>query len=190
MNGIFDFMSDSKYKEMSDKDVGIEAITFFQNYSRSFFTEENSYSLNDIVEIFNKKRGNQIGGLGLGIKMSEASESQVEDAMESLAEKMQGKIPDSMSPFRSALAGRMQEVDIASSKFFKEVIGQTVITLVEKSQTVGKTVMNVGEGVAFWSKYSTYLLPFVGVIGLSGSVYYVIKNKDKIMEMLDIGPKK
>jgi len=127
-----------------DRAKGIEAIQYFHNYSMANFPLTYTISFDDLIKIIDSRGKASIAGLGLGIHITDTSDSKVEDAMENLAREAQGKIPSSNNAFNMALSNRLQEIDFDA---IKEISLMTSKDLLKKSQNIGDKVLTGIDGV-------------------------------------------
>ena len=172
MNGLFS----KDYSKMTDYEVGVEALKFFEKHSRDYYPDATTFTLKDLQNYYDNMRGNQIQGLGLGIKFTEIDDDQLEDSMEALAVKAKGQIPNNLSLFRQEIQGTLQRIDPLSWDFFDNVIKKSATDVVLGVSKAGQGLINVGEATVFWSKYAKYWLPVAG-LGIFGLLTYLYGGK-------------
>lgn len=140
------------YLDMDDYLAGKAAIVYFHNKMCDLYPSSYKLNINTLLLGLNS-RGNKffVDGLGLGIiNNPEVSTSTVKSAMEKLAMKSGGRIPDSGS-FTQAIANQRQEEfyfgDMASFVAIttaKQVVAETQ----KQAAAVGDVAASIGTGVS------------------------------------------
>jgi hypothetical protein len=131
---------------ISDVDRGRQAMTIFHNRS----VEYPAYTY-DFDTMLTKIGGTDpqyfLEGLGLAISSNEASDGQVQDAMENLADQAQGRLPVKQD-FFNALTNRLTTLTtldyIAATP---EIAGQTALDAVKGAQAIGDAVIDTGQSL-------------------------------------------
>lgn len=125
---------------MSDTDLGRQAVTYFHNESTNYSAyNETLHSLQDRIAD-GKSPVYFLEGLGLAIRMIDMSDSQVRQAMEKLAHVYQGQIPR-REAFHGALSDRI------SNPTFGDYVGATPQVAIETAGDVVKGAQAVGNAV-------------------------------------------
>jgi hypothetical protein len=189
LNGLFDSIRGKDYQKMTDENVGLDALKKFYDKAKShhLLGHSKKYSYDEMISVIKNMKGGmaQVRGLGLGIKLIPMNESGVKSAMHDLADTTKGKIPANLTIFRSALSNEAQSLNI--DKFIDDVVIQSVKDIGEGFVKVGTTVTDVGKGVAFWAKYSKFVLPVVAIVVVPtvaiGGFWY-LDTKFKILDKI------
>lgn len=132
---------------MNDIDQGRVAIKYFHNRSARYATyKESMDSL--ILKVGGKRPEFFLEGIGLTINSIGMSESKVKQAMESLANAGQGRIPANPSLFNKALSDRATNLTTGDwIGGLPEIAGQTAVDLAKGAQAVGDAVLDVGKSL-------------------------------------------
>jgi hypothetical protein len=126
-----------------DRANGLKAIQYFHDYSRANFPLKYTISFEELKNIIDTRGKASIAGLGLGISLTDASDSKVREAMENLAREAQGDIPRSNNAFNMALSDRLQEIDFDA---ISEISTATAKDLLKESQNIGDKVITGVQG--------------------------------------------
>lgn len=169
----FGFISSIDFQDYTDFDAGKKVIEIFADIA--------GHDYQDILQTYvQMKHGKtQLTGLGLGVKTIDMSESDIEDAMESLADKANGKLPSSVGAFTQALTDKATNPSFLSYDAFKSIASGTISDLSDISQSVGNTVINTTKGIEGLSKLK-YVLP-VGILLAIG--YYAYTRGDMLLKV-------
>lgn len=165
MFGIFE-----SENPINDIDRGRSALTYFHNYSVNRFGSAYPHVSRDNLAVY-VGRGHAdifLDGLGFAINQIDMRESQVKDAMESLASRSQGRTPDQNSFFKSLS-------DRASALTFADY----VYGAPEISKGIAKDAIDLAEDVGNTVKFfatPTGVLLVVGVLAVVG-IGYLKLNK-------------
>ena len=124
---------------MTDIEQGREALRFFHNYSLKYdaYTPE---SLDDLLNMYGKKRDIYLDGIGMVIRENAMSPYTVEGSMAKLARTAEGKIPKDHQGYISALgnqAGQINWLDLTAT-----VVTETTSQIVSGVQAVGDNVVS------------------------------------------------
>lgn len=147
----------------SDRKVGEDALHEYFKEAKRLFPENMKVSFDEFLKLIDLKSKSYIMGLGLGIKMAEISQSNIEDAMESLARNAQGKIPDDVFVFTQAIIKREKEFDWQA---FKEVSKQSLEDAALLAQEIGEDAKKGLKGTFKAFAQAKYLLPILAGIGV------------------------
>lgn len=132
-----------------DVSRGREAISYFHNASVGY--PGYNFSLDGMIQLLSKNPAIALDGLGLAIRSASMSTSAVKDAMESLASRAQGRVPN-LNSFFSALSNRATQisyVDLAVD------VGGHVL------EQTGEGLQVIGDQVLFTGKILVYALPII-----------------------------
>lgn len=140
------------------------ALKTFHNFSVTHFGASYSFSsLDDLISAIKKQKGalfieEYIGDLA---NLLEMSDSDVNDAMESLAEKARGKIPANWISWGDALKGKVENYSFVDALKY---------TVVESSKDVAGGLAEAGDAAIFTLKVMKFLIPalIIGGIGWIG----------------------
>lgn len=148
---------------MTDYERGLEALKIYHKESQRLYPNEYTISWDDFIAYINKKSKSFIAGLGLGILMAETTDSQIEDAMETVAKKTMGKLPESPEIFRQAVINRMQEFDWNA---VKTISSDSATDLLNMAQSAGEEITEGVRGLGVVLKNSKYIIPVLLVVGV------------------------
>lgn len=166
--GLLDFFSSNVQPE-NDVDWGREAVKFFHNRMASNFSNY-TISMDELIRrISTYTAGNSqpdifLDGLGFAISSNNMSESQVQDAMEKLADISGGNIPSNPSVFEKALTDRLQNITAG------DWIGAAPTIAAETAATALSGIQAVGDSVIATGKTLTAIAPFLIV----GAVIFIV----------------
>lgn len=118
----------------TDRSLGENALRIFYKESKSLYGESFPYSFNEFLSVIDKRQKSFIGGLGLGISLTEISESRLNESMINLARLSKGGIPKENRIFTQALQDQLQAFDV---EFFTEVTKATIIDTAEIVKKAG-----------------------------------------------------
>lgn len=152
-----------------DRKKGEQAIKHFYNESKRLHAENMRVSYTELIDLIDMKSNHYITGLGMGINMVEISDTNVEDAMNSLARNSMGKLPNDLQVFTQAIINRESEFDW---KAFSEISKDTLEDTLVATQALGKDLGAGVKGVGTLFSKSKYVLPVIGVVAL----YFFIKT--------------
>lgn len=132
---------------MQDVDRGREALTYFHNRSMGYV----GYS-ETLDTLINKVGGRQpmifLDGLGFAISSIGMGSSKVKQAMVSLADQGQGRIPANNSLFFKALSDRA--TNLTTSDWIgglPEIAGDTAMDALKGFQAIGDAVLDFGKSL-------------------------------------------
>jgi len=162
--GFFDFSLSSQPQNQIDK--GREALKYFHNQACKY----SSYNLTFdqlLSQVGGKRPDIFLEGMGTAIEATGMGSGKVEDAMEALADRGQGKVPASMNSFFSALSDR------ATTITFTDAVGAAPQIATEVAGDVVKGAASVGDTVLTTLSSLQTILPLLVV----GGVIYVFVSK-------------
>lgn len=150
-----------------------EAFKFFHNQAARY--PDYTLTYDELMQTLGnpKQQTVYLQGVGDLILSLELDSSQVQKAMEGLADKGQGKVPAHPTSYFSALGNKAQEFSFVDASVFvgKEVLIKTGEGLAQ----VGDTVLGVGGGILDTIKSLSVVLPIV----LVGLVVFIVVEKGK-----------
>lgn len=144
---MFDFFSSPQ----TQIEKGRDAVAYFHNQSARYATYP--YTLDEAIDLIAggpAKAQNFLEGLGLAIESVESGgflwDSKVKTAMETLADRSQGKLP-TMQSFFSALNSSAQDISYVqlAGEVSKGVAADTVTAAVEVGKTVKATAQTLNQ---------------------------------------------
>ena len=144
-----------------DVSRGREAISYFHNASCGF--SGYNFTLDGVIQVLSKNPLIALDGIGLAIRSTGMSTSAVQEAMETLAEKAQGRVPN-LNSFFSALSNRATQISY---------IDLTVDVGAHVLEKTGEGLQEIGESVLSTGKMLLWALPFI-------AAYIVWANVKKV----------
>ncbi len=157
---------------MNDRAKGIQAIEYFHNYSKRMYPLTYTISIDELINIIDSRGKGSLAGLGLGIEITEMSDSDVRNAMEKLARQAQGKIPATNNAFNMALSDKLQEIDFMA---IAEIAKMSAIDLAKHSSEIGEKVIKGTSGAFDLIGNAKFVIP-IALIGYFGFKLYVSEN--------------
>lgn len=154
-------------KNGSDYLRGADALKRFHTAAKSLFPKNVNYTYDQLLVTLSKRTGQVafVEGLGLAINSVGFSNSQVQTAMYSLAQKAMGKIPSKNGDFFNHLQDEGYKINFVDAVTF--VAKESVKDIVVGAQAIGDSVLLTG-------KLLTYALPVI-----AGVVVYFWVQKQK-----------
>ena len=146
---------------------GADALKRFHTASRSLFPNSVNYSYEELIGTLTKRTGQIafVDSLGFAINSVGFSNSRVQSAMYSLAQKAQGKIPSKNGDFFNHLQNEGYKINFVDAVTF--VTKESVKDIVTGAQAIGDSIITTG-------KIFNFLLPaIVGVV----VYFWVMKQK-------------
>ena len=150
----------------SDTEVGRQAVTAFHN--RAIYSPGYNETVDTLLSKIMKGKSSEffLEGLGLAIREIGMGQSQVNDAMEDLAVRANGRIPD-WNSFYTALSDRASKLTFVDYlKATPEIAGATALDVVKGAERLGNAVLDVGK---FFEQFGPILA--VGAILFIGYAY-------------------
>jgi len=159
-------------------EIGRQALQYFHNEMIRVWNndsdKENDYkiSFQELIDFLNKKNNGFLGGFGFAIIESDLHDSQVNDAMEELASRCNGKIP-AWSSFTNALLGKVGKLSFYDmGPAIIEVTKGTVRDIALGAEKVGNEVISTGSTLL---KNAAWFIPAI----LGGGILLFVYLKGK-----------
>jgi hypothetical protein len=155
---------------MTDIEQGREALRFFHNASVGYAAYSPT-SLDELAELYGKKRDIYLDGIGMVIRETGLSTYKVQDAMIALAKRSQGKIPRDHQGYINALGNKASEVSYLDLS--KTVAANVAAQVVDGTVSVGNSVIKTG----------TWFFNLLPILFIGGVVFYIFsfgKNNSTI----------
>lgn len=160
----------SSVQNQSGIERGRNAFKAFHNYATANFPE--NYHLKNVDELVSAaKQGRSsldlvtyVGDLANSL---EISDTQVDEAMERLAKKGEGRVPQNWQNWGSALSDRVMDYS-----WFDAV----TYTAVESAKDIGAGVAEAGDSAIFTLKVMKYLVPALIIGGVAWIGYSRIRS--------------
>lgn len=152
-----------------DAQTGVKAFQLFHNYS----TKYPNYGLtwSDFQRAYGSNFEIYAEGVGMVINLNGLSDSQVDSAMEALANTSQGRLPKDHQGYANALQGQASQVSYLDLAWN---VTKDVAT------GVGDGVVAFGESVTTTLSVLNKMLPFIVIGGVLFYVFNISKGGSKV----------
>lgn len=162
------FWDTDDYKDKSDYEIGLMVLTklydeLIDYWGRSTF----QYSKEDFISYYHKLKGNQIAGLGLGIKFTEMPSSIVDEAIKKVVEKSNGRIPLSTQPLISAIS--QVAANSWMTTYSSDIVSSTVSDFTIMINRATEATLQTAEGIGWSSKL---IMPASIVVGFAAILFF------------------
>ena len=135
---------------MSDKELGLKVFRAFHSWNKSFHPISFTISFDDFVNSYGKKKDIYLENIGSAIRENKISDSRIDSAMRSMAQKSGGKIPENplvIFQFLSNEAVKINWVDAIA------------YTAIESAKDIGTGAVAIGDSIIKTGKIVNFLLP-------------------------------
>lgn len=157
--------------------AGKAALVYFHEEALNFPDNYKIATIDDLLEAMRQQYYPGLPdlsifceGLGLAIRTSGVSDSQVHDAMTSLADQGQGKLPTNQNMFFGAIANQGENPSFLATA--TAVASMSAQQIAQGAQAVGQTALNVGKSAL--SVANIFGNPVVLAGGLAAVVAFVL----------------
>lgn len=162
-------MSFFNFQPQNDMDTGREAIKYFHNKMVMLYPDQYTISMDFLINKVGGAAPNDfLDALGMAIKAIEMTSSQVEDAMEALADGANGGIPK-QTKFFTALKDRAMVLTPGDwVEALPGIAADSAIDIAKGAQKVGDAVIDTGKS-----------LLAIGPILIVGAVIFIVVMRSK-----------
>jgi len=151
-----------------DYNKGVETLKYFHN--RALFYPKYTLTFEELLNSYGRKSKFAVESVGLQVNILELSESRAQDAMEELADKGEGGIPEKWLGFSYALGQKAKETPVWEGIKF---------VTAETAKEVGVMFQEAGKGVIATLKASKYMIPVIIFGGVGFWLYSNVTRRQR-----------
>ena len=140
---------------MTDLQLGTTALKAFWSWSKSFYPTSFTYTFDQFLALYGKKKDIYADGIGGAIRETDLSSSKVESSMRVLAQRSGGKIPKDHNQYIMAFSDQAAKINYLDA---------IVFTATESIGDIANGAAELGDSLITTGKIINFLLPALGVI--------------------------
>ena len=149
---------------MSNRSTGLNALQKFYNYQRMYHGTKVTYSFDDLLSFYGKKKEIYLEGVGDMIVNGNVTNMRLEAALVQLAKDSQGKILQNPIKISNYIQNQATKIDWLDAASF-------VVT--ESVKDVAKGAQAVGDSLITSMKIVNFLLPVI----VLGALFFFLDGK-------------